>query len=93
MEARHLTVRTCHLDPDLASLCLAGLAMEVDGCRWSPHQLSVRAPETWSVHVPLVHSGDGWLAADFDSLVDSPVHAGPFEACDFGCWIISISCF
>ena len=80
VEARHLTVRTCHLDPDLASLCLAGLAMEVDGCRWSPHQLTISAPEAWSVHVPLVHAGDGWLAADFDSLVDSPVHAGPFES-------------
>ena len=80
VEARHLTVRTCHLDPDLASLCLSGLAMEVQGCRWSPHQLTVSTPDSWSVHVPLDHSGDGWSAADFDALVDSPVHAGPFEA-------------
>ena len=80
VEARHLTVRTCHLDPDLASLCLSGLAMEVQGCRWSPHQLTVSTPESWSVHVPLDHSSDGWSAADFDALVDSPVHAGPFEA-------------
>ena len=80
VEARHLTVRTCHLDPDLASLCLAGLAMEVEGCRWSPYQLTVSTPESWSVHVPLDPSGDGWSAADFDALADSPVHAGPFEA-------------
>ena len=83
VEARNLTVRTCHLDPDLASLCLAGLAMEVEGCRWSAHQLTVSAPEDWSVHVPLDHSGEGWIAADFDALVDSPVHAGSLEVRHF----------
>ena len=83
VEARNLTVRTCHLDPDLASLCLAGLAMEVEGCRWDPHHLTVSAPEAWSVHVPLDDFRDGWLAADFDSLVDSPVHAGPLDTRSF----------
>ena len=39
--ARDLTVRTCHLDPDGASLCLAALVMEVDGRRWASHDLEI----------------------------------------------------
>ena len=80
VEARDLTVRTCHLDPAFASLCMAAVAMNVEECRWSPHHLTIEAPETWTVHVPLPVERGGWLAADFDALVDSPVHAGPFDA-------------
>ena len=81
--ARDLTVRTCYLDPDVAALCLAGLVMELDGCRWSSHALSVLAPEHWQVHVPLDRLGDGWSAADLDALIDSPVHAGRFSSTAF----------
>ena len=80
LEARDLTVRTGLLDPDFASLCLAAVAMDIDGCRWSPHHVAVTAPEHWSVHLPLETSAEGWVAADFDALVDSPLHAGPFQA-------------
>ena len=80
LEARDLTVRTGLLDPDFASLCLAAVAMDIDGCRWSPHHVAVTAPEHWSVHLPLEASAEGWVAADFDALVDSPLHAGPFQA-------------
>lgn len=81
--ARDLTVRTCYIDPDLASLCLAGLVMELDGCRWTTHALSVLAPDHWQVHVPLESSAAGWIAADLDALIDSPVHAGPFPSTAF----------
>lgn len=37
------------------------------------------APEHWGVHLPLEASAEGWIAADFDALVDSPLHAGPFQ--------------
>ena len=83
IEARHLTVRTCHLDPSFASLSLAALAMEVEAERWTEHRLRVSAPDAWTVHVPLPSDADGWIAESFDSLVDSPVHAGPFEADNF----------
>ena len=83
LEARDLTVRTGLLDPDFASLCLAAVAMDIDGCRWSPHHVAVTAPEHWSVHLPLEPSAEGWVAADFDALVDSPLHAGPFQAAPF----------
>ena len=53
LEARDLTVRTGLLDPDFASLCLAAVAMDIDGCRWSSHHVDVVAPDHWSVHLPL----------------------------------------
>ena len=79
IEARDLTVRTCHLDPDFASLSLAAVAMDVEGCRWHEHRLTVAVPEAWSVHVPLPFVDQAWIAEDFDGLVDSPVHAGSFD--------------
>lgn len=79
LEARDLTVRTCYLDSCFASLCMAAVAMAVDDQRWQPHHLQVLAPDPWKVHVPLERSADGWVAADFDALVDSPVHAGVFD--------------
>ena len=83
LEARNLTVRTAHLDPDLASMSLAAVVMEVDGFRWSPHHLTVKVPDPWSVYCPLPGHGDGWIAPDFDALIDSPIHAGAFESQPF----------
>ena len=45
LEARNLTVRTAHLDPDFASISPAAVVMEVDGFRWLPHFLTVKAPD------------------------------------------------
>ena len=61
IEARDLTVRTCHLDPDFASLSLAAVAMEVEGCRWHEHRLTAASPEHWTVHVPLPKVGNEWI--------------------------------
>ena len=83
LDARDLTVRTAYLDSDFASLSPAAVVMEVEGFRWDQHHLSVAAPDHWQVHCPLPVSGGGWLAADFDALIDSPVHAGPFAAQSF----------
>ena len=79
IEARDLTVRTAHLDPDFAAVSLAAAVMELEGCRWMHHRLAVTAPAAWSVHCPLVRDGDEWIADDFDDLIDSPVHAGPYR--------------
>lgn len=82
IEARQLTVRTCYLDPDFASLCLAAAVMEVDGYRWMPHWLTFSLPVDWNVHLPLEGSDRYW-AEDFDHLVDAPVHAGRFASQEF----------
>ena len=79
--ATELTVRTCHLDDDHASLALAALALQVNGARWMPHHLQLLLPDGWQPFVPLPFlSGPGehrWIAGSFDQLVDAPVEAGP----------------
>jgi len=79
LEARQLTVRTNHLDPVFASLCLSAVVMLVDGQRWTPHVLEVLLPPSWSVACPLPQSNGAFLAEDFDHLVDAPVHAGALQ--------------
>ncbi len=83
LEARQLTVRTNHLDPDFASLCLPAVVMLIDGERWNPHHLQLSLPSGWFGHVPLAKVDDGYDANDFDQLVDAPVHAGPFHSRPF----------
>lgn len=81
LEARQLTVRTNHLDPEFASLSLPAVVMLVEGERWNEHRLQISVPEHWSVAVPLGQDGSGsvFVAEDFDHLVDAPVHAGSFD--------------
>lgn len=83
LEARQLTVRTNHLDPDFASLCLPAVVMLIDGERWNPHHLQLRLPTGWLGHLPLPRVDDDYEAKDFDHLVDAPVHAGPFHSRPF----------
>ena len=83
LEARQLTVRTNHLDPDFASLCLPAVVMLIDGERWNPHHLQLSLPNGWLGHLPLPRVDDGYEAKDFDHLVDAPVHAGPFHSRPF----------
>ncbi|MEB3159658.1 MAG: signal protein PDZ [Synechococcus sp.] len=83
LEARQLTVRTSYLDPHFASLCLSAVAMQIEGQRWQPHALSLLLPNGWNSFVPLPVEDRSFLARDFDQLVDSPVHAGSFEAIPF----------
>ena len=79
LEARQLTVRTNHLDPVFASLCLSAVVMLVEGQRWNPHALDVLLPASWSVVCPLPRTNGSFLAEDFDHLVDAPVHAGELQ--------------
>jgi predicted metalloprotease with PDZ domain len=83
LEARQLTVRTNHLDPDFASLCLPAVVMLIEGERWNPHHLQLCLPTDWLGHLPLPRVDDGYEAKDFDHLVDAPVHAGPFDSRPF----------
>ena len=79
LEARQLTVRTNLLDPSFASLCLSAVVMLVEGQRWTPHRMKVVTPSHWSVACPLPNHDDGYVAEDFDHLVDAPVHAGVID--------------
>jgi predicted metalloprotease with PDZ domain len=82
--ATDLSVRTCHLNGDHAFLALAGVVLEVEGERWSPHRLELRLPETWQPFLPLPPDGaGGWCARDYDELIDSPLEAGPHPSHDF----------
>ena len=83
LEARDLTVRTAYLDSDFASLSPAAVVMEVEGFRWEQHILSLTIPDHWNGHCPLPSTDSGWVASDFDALIDSPIHAGPFTASCF----------
>jgi predicted metalloprotease with PDZ domain len=83
LEARQLTVRTCCLEPQFASLCLSAVVMLVDGFRWAPHHLELVLPSGWQAAVPLPHDQGIYHSDDFDALVDSPVHAGCFESQPF----------
>ena len=86
--ATELTVRTCHLNGDHGFLALAAVVLQVQGERWSPHQLDLVLPPHWQPFVPLPPEAEGrWLARDYDQLVDSPVEAGPHPSHRFaGGW-------
>jgi predicted metalloprotease with PDZ domain len=76
--ATELSVRTCHLDQDHGFLALAGVVLELEGERWSPHRLSCRLPQGWRAFTTL--PGDpliGVEARDLDQLLDSPLELGP----------------
>lgn len=82
--ATELSVRTCHLSGDHGFLALAGVVLQVEGERWRPHQLVLHLPEGWFPFVPLPQQADGsWWAQDFDTLVDSPIEAGPHPCHSF----------
>ncbi|MGB5136447.1 MAG: PDZ domain-containing protein [Prochlorococcaceae cyanobacterium] len=82
--ATELTVRTCHLTPEHGFLALAAVVLQVQGQRWLPHRLHLQLPPGWQPFVPLPSCADGgWLARDFDQLVDTPVEAGPHRCHGF----------
>ena len=76
--ATELSVRTCHLSADHGFLALAGVVLEVEGERWSPHGLQLLLPQGWQPFLPLPAAGEGrWQARDYDHLIDSPLEVGP----------------
>ena len=82
--ATELTVRTCHLNSAHGFLALAAVVLQVQGERWSPHRLTLLLPAGWQPFVPLPPTATGgWLARDYDQLIDSPVEAGPHPCHDF----------
>ncbi len=84
IQATELTVRTCHLNSDHGFLALAGVALEIEGERWNPHDLRLRLPEGWQAFLALPEIGAGhWRADTFDALIDTPVEVGPHPVREF----------
>lgn len=78
--ATELSVRTCHLDQDHGFLALAAVVLELEGERWSPHRLHCTLPAGWQAFLPLdPEPQGGWLARNFDHLIDTPLEAGPHQ--------------
>ncbi|MFM7170216.1 MAG: M61 family metallopeptidase [Cyanobium sp.] len=78
IQATDLSVRTCHLNSDHGFLALAGVALEIEGARWTPHELELVLPEGWGAFMSLPMVGERtWRAECFDALIDSPVEVGP----------------
>ncbi|MSQ23025.1 MAG: M61 family peptidase [Chloroflexi bacterium] len=77
--ANDLTVRTSHLDSTHLFFNPANLLPYLPSRTGEPHALSFEVPEGWTVATGLaaLADGDGFVAQDYDELVDSPVHAGP----------------
>jgi len=85
-----LTVRTNHVDASHAHLVGAASFLYPEG-QARPFQVVFRGwPEDWRIATALPEAGDGYLAADHDTLVDSPFELGRFRlhrfqesGCDF----------
>src|SRR5215813_11235275 len=75
--ANELTVRTSHLDGSHGYFNGATVFLYDERLRDVPHRLEIDAPTGWSVFTALESDSDGWVAPDYDTLVDSPVEIGP----------------
>ena len=78
--ANDLTVRAAHLDQSHGYWNGATLFLHDESQRTSRHEVCVQTPAGWKTHVALPREGDAFVATDYDTLLDSPFHAGPEDA-------------
>ena len=75
--AGELTVRTSHVDETHAFLVGAALFLGVEGHLGAAARVRLDVPAGWRVATRRSRSSDGsYVAADFDTLIDSPIEAG-----------------
>ncbi len=75
-----LTVRTNHFDPTHAQVIPAATFMVPEAQKGRPWNIRFEGfPKGWSVASGLTPAQGGFLASDFDDLVDSPFEVGPFR--------------
>ncbi|MBK9796487.1 MAG: M61 family metallopeptidase [Holophagaceae bacterium] len=75
-----LTVRTNHLDATHAQIIPAATFLYLEGQLDRPVEVSFEGfPTAWKVASALPRRGGAYLAADFDTLVDSPFELGSFR--------------
>ena len=75
------SVRTNWLDVETGFLTGAAWAMAVESQRWQPQQLSLQLLPGWGGH--LLITPEGWRAANYDELVDSPLALGDLHTLHF----------
>ncbi len=81
--ANELSVRTNHVDDAHAFLSPAATFFYVRERQHEPYQVTVDTPEDWYVYTGLPTGGGGWVAEDYDTLVDSPLEIGPHRVLSF----------
>lgn len=77
--APELTVRTNDVGPDHAFVHGPATFLWVEGRTDEEIALSVETPAHWTVSTALPTTPAGFLARDYDHLVDSPLEIGPHE--------------
>ncbi|ERN42451.1 putative protease with the C-terminal PDZ domain protein [Rubidibacter lacunae KORDI 51-2] len=84
--ANDLTVRTNHLDATHGYFNPAALLMFVPGWEQQPARITIRPPAGWQISTPLPAvqgAANTFIAADFDTLVDSPFEIGTHRTFEF----------
>jgi len=81
--ANERSVRTNEINADHAFLQSAATFFRHAPSHDAPHRVTVDAPDGWGVFTALPHDNDGWTAADFDHLADSPFELGPHQQLSF----------
>ena len=75
--ANELTVRTSHFDQSHGFFNGAATFYYAEELRSLPCHLQVAAPTGWRVFTALPESSEGFIAANYDELVDAPIEAVP----------------
>lgn len=81
--AHELTVRTSHLDDSHAFFTGATLFVYSEPLRNEPHRVELGTPPGWRSFTALPEENGGFVAKDYDELVDSPFELGPHEPVRF----------
>ena len=81
--ANERSVRTNHVDDRHAFLSPAATFPFVRGRLQEPHRVSISPPAGWQVFTALPADREGWLAPDYDTLVDSPIEVGPHRVLEY----------
>ncbi|NJO79473.1 MAG: M61 family metallopeptidase [Cyanobacteria bacterium RM1_2_2] len=83
--ANELTVRTNHLDSSHGFFNGAALFFYIPGFEAEPIRVTIQPPQNWQIATPLpaADSPNTFVAADFDTLVDSPFEIGQHRLYDF----------
>ncbi|MCE9666769.1 PDZ domain-containing protein [Myxococcus stipitatus] len=81
--ANELTVRTSHLDGTHAYLNGASVFLYTEETRGLEHHVTVEEPPGWRTSCALERRDGAFVAADYDTLVDSPFEVGPHRPLTF----------
>ncbi|MBW4658060.1 MAG: M61 family metallopeptidase [Drouetiella hepatica Uher 2000/2452] len=84
--ANELTVRTNHLDATHGFFNGAALFLFIPGFEQQPIQVAIAPPPEWRITTtlpPVTAQENTFLAADFDTLVDSPFEIGTHQLYEF----------